>query len=136
MSYDKNKNWFLYKANQLISNFQSRHKKVNKTYSYFTKRIDYAEIIKTKLTNCEYCKCKLNKLNFSVDHKIPLSHGGDTNNDNLAYCCTHCNSAKGELTDTEFKELLTLVSTWKDKGDNLLKRLRAAALVFKRRRYK
>ena len=136
MAYDKNKNWYTWKANQLIGNFQTRHKKINKPYTYLTKRIDYAEIIKTKLTRCEYCDCKLNKTNFSVDHKIPLSHGGDTSDVNLAYCCNHCNSAKGEMLDTEYKELIKMVSTWKDKGEYVLRKLRAAAVVFRRRRYK
>jgi 5-methylcytosine-specific restriction endonuclease McrA len=134
MAYNKTTDYWLWKADCLISSFQRRCKKMNIKYDYITSRKEYAEIIKTKLTKCEYCGCKLNKSNLEVDHKIPLSRGGKNNETNLAYVCHNCNAAKGEMTDTEFIELLKVTVKWQDKGDSLFKRLRAAALVFKRRR--
>jgi 5-methylcytosine-specific restriction endonuclease McrA len=133
MAYNKTSDWFKWKANQLISNYQTRHKKIDKAYSFITKRADYAEILKTKLTQCGYCGIKLNKTNFSADHDIPLTLGGDTSDDNLVYCCQQCNGAKGEMTGAQFKELISITKNWDDKGKYLFKRLRAAALVFKRR---
>lgn len=135
MAYNKKTDYWKWKANQLISNFQTRHKKIKKEYTYHRKRADYADILATKMTRCEYCDCKLNKTNFGVDHKMPLSRGGDTTDENLAYCCQQCNSAKGEMSHTEFHGLMNLVVTWEDKGKYIMRKLRAAALVFRRRRF-
>ena len=109
--------------------------KVNKPYNFITKRAEYAEIIKTKMTRCDYCDIKLNRKNFSVDHGMPLSRGGDTNEKNLVYCCDKCNSAKGEMSDKEFRQLMKLIKTWEDAGKHILSKLRAASLVFRGRRY-
>jgi 5-methylcytosine-specific restriction endonuclease McrA len=135
MAYNKKTDYWKWKANQLISNFQTRHKKNKKEYTYHRKRADYAEVLKTKMTRCEYCDTKLNKSNFSVDHMVPLSKGGDTNDKNLAYCCKTCNSSKGEMSDVEFIQLRKLTKKWEDHGDYLFRRLRAASLVFRRRRF-
>ena len=135
MGYSKEKNYFLWKADCLICSFQRRAKKHNKKYDYITKRKNYADIIKEKLkSNCEYCNCKLNRSNMEVDHRIPISRDGDFGETNLAYVCKKCNQAKSELTDIEFNQLRQLVSTWKDKGDYLFHKLRAASLVFRKRR--
>ena len=80
----KEKDWFKWKADCLISGFQRRHKKNNIPYNYTTVRKEYAEVIKKEIKNiCCYCGELLNQKNFSVDHKLPLSRGGDTNNENL-----------------------------------------------------
>ena len=137
MAYNKKTDYWKWKADCLISGFQRRHKKVGKKYTYLTKRADYAEIIKTKMTNCDYCGKKLNRKNFSVDHGMPLSRGGDTSAKNLVYCCNQCNQAKGEMSAKEFRQLLKLIGKWEDGGKYLLSKLRAASLVFKgRRRFK
>lgn len=134
MAYNKKTDYWKWKADCLISSFQRRHKKVGKKYTFISKRSDYAEIIKDKMTRCEYCDTKLNKNNFTVDHGIPLSRGGDTSEDNLVYCCNKCNQAKAEMTDSEFKELMTLIKTWDDEGKYILSKLRSASLVFRGRR--
>lgn len=137
MSYNKKTHYYLYKADSLISSYQRRAKKLGVKYTYLTSRAEYAKIVEEKLKGrCEYCDTKLNRSNLEVDHKIPISRDGSFNEDNLAYICHTCNSSKGEMTDVEFKALRKLIANWDDKGQYLLKRLRAAALVFKRRRYK
>ena len=50
---------------------------------------------------CEYCLA-LSAFafhNFSIDHIFPLSLGGLTILENLAYCCQHCNNAKYNKTN-------------------------------------
>jgi len=129
----KQKNWYNWKASCLISSFQRRHKEYKIPYNFLTVRKEYEETIRKVLTqNCEYCGVKLTKSNLSVDHKTPLVRGGDTSHSNLAYCCSNCNSEKGNLTDIEFKQLKALLNTWNDKGSSLLKRLRAAGNMFNR----
>lgn len=46
---------------------------------------------------CEYCLLHQDDT-FSrhpIDHIVPVVHGGETNETNLALACTTCNSAKG-----------------------------------------
>lgn len=134
MAYDKKTKYFLWKADCLISSFKRRAKKHNKTYDYITKRADYALIIKEKLKGkCEYCSCKLTRTNLNVDHKIPISRGGSFGEDNLAYVCSACNRSKAEMSAEEFMSLQKLILTWADKGYYILKQLRTASVVFKKR---
>lgn len=46
---------------------------------------------------CEYCLLpeSVSCTPFQFDHIIAQSHGGDTNSENLAYACFHCNNFKG-----------------------------------------
>lgn len=46
---------------------------------------------------CEYCLLpeSLVSTPFQFDHLIAQSHGGQTNPDNLAFACFHCNNFKG-----------------------------------------
>lgn len=72
----------------------------------------YEEIIKTCIDSgfrCFYCNKKLkvrDKYPFkdvlSIDHKIPISRGGNSKINNLVVCCYGCNMKKGNLTAEEF----------------------------------
>jgi len=135
MAYNKKTDYFKWKADCLIGGFKRRHKKYDLEYTYITKRVDYAKIVEKKLKgNCEYCGVKLTRKNLSVDHKIPLSRGGNTSEENLAYCCDKCNNAKGEMDYEEYVALISLIKTWSDKGKYILSKLRAGSLMFKRPR--
>lgn len=48
---------------------------------------------------CQYCG---SKENLEIDHIIPLSKGGDNQEDNLITSCHSCNSLKGEKDFKEF----------------------------------
>lgn len=50
---------------------------------------------------CAYCGIDI-KDNYTIDHKLPLSRGGDNSFDNLALACRHCNCSKHDKTDVEF----------------------------------
>lgn len=45
---------------------------------------------------CEYCQCPVDYAtqSFDVDHIIPVSRGGPSTSDNLAYACSGCNRHK------------------------------------------
>lgn len=46
---------------------------------------------------CEYCQIPASLAFYvhEVDHVIPLKHGGETKEENLAYACWRCNRYKG-----------------------------------------
>lgn len=95
--------------------------------------IDALEALISAATSCQYCTALLKlgvKGNVGLDHRIPLSRGGDGSVGNLVICCRSCNRTKGQMTDLEFIDLKTFLQTWEDKGKNILARLRAAGTVF------
>lgn len=46
---------------------------------------------------CEYCLLHQDDsfLRHPIDHIVPIAHGGETNETNLALACASCNTAKG-----------------------------------------
>lgn len=50
---------------------------------------------------CVYCG---SQENLTLDHKIPQSRGGSHDPENLATCCSTCNSSKGAKTPQEWME--------------------------------
>jgi 5-methylcytosine-specific restriction endonuclease McrA len=58
---------------------------------------------------CEYCRMPLS-FAASLDHRTPIARGGRRSLDNLAVCCSRCNSLKGMFTESEFRELLMLLA--------------------------
>jgi 5-methylcytosine-specific restriction endonuclease McrA len=39
----------------------------------------------------------------TLDHRHPISQGGRNTLDNLCLCCQKCNTAKGDMTEEEFR---------------------------------
>lgn len=54
---------------------------------------------------CVYCQVKLNN-EFHIDHKTPISRGGDNDPSNLQLLCQPCNSKKHAKTHAEFLKVL------------------------------
>lgn len=46
---------------------------------------------------CHYCGIELYDGTRSMDHKIPLSAGGDHKQDNLVLACMECNHDKDDM---------------------------------------
>lgn len=61
---------------------------------------------------CTYCRLPITLFNWQLDHRTPLSRGGDDSQENLGFPCEDCNQQKGALTETEYKALLTVVATF------------------------
>ncbi len=47
---------------------------------------------------CHYCGQKVDETNATLDHKIPISKGGNNSKENLVTCCHECNSIKSGKT--------------------------------------
>lgn len=78
---------------------------------------------------CYYSGVPLNLLKknmnrLTIDHKTPIGKGGTNELGNLCFASHHMNSAKGAMNEIEFKQLLSLIYTWEDKGKKLLSRLK------------
>lgn len=57
---------------------------------------------------CQYCSCKLQGTDATIDHVLPRSRGGKHRWENVVACCLSCNRKKGDRTPSEAKmELLT-----------------------------
>jgi 5-methylcytosine-specific restriction endonuclease McrA len=73
-------------------------------------------------------------LTIELDHKIPVSRSGSFGLDNLGITSRFYNNSKGDMTTTEFLQLLGVVSSWEDSGKHLLLRLIRSNLMYSKRR--
>ncbi len=72
------------------------------------------------LNRCEYCLVHEDDMfwRFHIDHIISQKHGGNSENNNLAYCCSVCNQHKGSDLGTYLPDshrLIRLFNPRKDK---------------------
>lgn len=65
---------------------------------------------------CAYCAKKLTPKNFELDHRTPVSRGGQFSLLNTTLICGPCNKKKGGLTVTEFLRLVELLATFPPEG--------------------
>jgi len=112
----------------------SAHKKRQQKAKHVRKEVDYTseELWRAMLAGlregCEYCSCKLDEKTISVDHADPVSLYADFGWFNLRICCRRCNAIKGMMTETQFKDLKILISTWPEEvRQDLLIRLQRGA---------
>jgi 5-methylcytosine-specific restriction endonuclease McrA len=52
---------------------------------------------------CQYCGKKVPRSDFTYDHVLPRSQGGQTAWNNVVVCCTPCNQRKKNGTPTQAK---------------------------------
>lgn len=114
---------FFWRARNLRTSLKTRAKKHGLDYSPTAEEIKNWLLSQTPLT-CYYSGEPVDLFKMHVDHKIPLNRGGTNHFENLCVAEHKMNSAKGQMTDKEFSELLALISTWEDGGKYLLIRLR------------
>jgi 5-methylcytosine-specific restriction endonuclease McrA len=72
---------------------------------------------------CEYCRIseKFTLVEHEIDHVIATKHGGETDAENLALCCTLCNRFKGTdiaSIDPETGQLTPLFHPRLDRWDD------------------
>lgn len=116
---------YLLRSRNLRSSLMVRAKKLGMDRS----EIPTAEEIKEWLLaqrplTCYYTGVEVSLWDMHIDHKIPLKRGGRNCLSNLCVTDSKANSAKGAMTEKEFKELLRVISAWEDGGTYLLSRLR------------
>lgn len=116
---------FLVKARDLRSRLLSRFTKEQQAYKQTTPTIpELYEWLKTHSLVCAYSNEQLTIDNITVDHRTPISRGGTNELENLAICSHHMNTAKGSMSEYEFRTLLEVISKWEDNGIGILRRLK------------
>ncbi len=60
---------------------------------------------------CYYCRADLHDIPIHIDHKTPVSRGGNHRIENLCVACSTCNLQKGTQTDYEFMGIPAPVET-------------------------
>lgn len=133
------RNWISAKASSLRSSWKKRLTSRgidDKVLPTLQEIKDFLENSKPYI--CEYENKELSENDAGFDHDVPVSRGGSFKLDNIVICSKTHNTSKGDLTGSEYKQLLKLIRTWEDSGEKFLARLRAASLIFNRRkrRYK
>ena len=71
------------------------------------------QIIERAKRLCEYCRCSMDysAQPFVIDHIVPISEGGTTTMENLAFACGGCNGhkyTKVQALDPVSRELVSL----------------------------
>ena len=122
--------WFSWKSKSLAASFSKRFKQVGDTTKLSAKEIK--EWLLQAPAVCHYCNIGLDQTNFGVDHAIAVARGGANAVSNLRQCCRGCNIAKGAYSEEQFKALLALVTTWKDRGKALLAQLKRGFAFYRK----
>lgn len=74
-----------------------------------TVQLVYEDNIKKYGTlTCYLCLDPIEFKNDHLEHKIPLSRGGNNLYENLAVACMHCNLSKFNMTEQEYRDLKCL----------------------------
>lgn len=97
--------------NKLEYRYNSLTSRNKPTYGAF---MDWAEEWDRAGRCCEYCHRVIDlednrppySQQLSLDHKIPLVHGGDDRLSNLALTCNRCNLIKSTMKEDTYRELL------------------------------
>lgn len=60
-------------------------------------------ILKRDNYSCQYCSCRIEGQDATIDHVLPRSRGGKHTWENVVSCCLKCNRKKGNRTPSEAK---------------------------------
>lgn len=71
-------------------------------------KIDRMTIIEREKWTCYLCGVICTRTNVTLDHVIPLYHGGSHTTDNLRVACRSCNSSKGTKLLKDFIKTINL----------------------------
>ena len=69
---------------------------------------------------------------IEADHKQPVSREGTFKLENIGLTSKQLNAAKGNMTEKEFRQLLSFIGKWEDEGKGVLARLRTSNLMYRR----
>ena len=83
-----------------------KRKRLRERHKKKIKSITLKQIILDKTNGlCAYCGTELTLESLTIDHIIPISHGGENDLDNLVPACLSCNNLKASMPLEEFNSL-------------------------------
>lgn len=130
----KKEKWTQWKASRLRSSWRSRAKKLKLDPDTVPTRQEIQDWLEScKPFECYLTGSTLKQSDIEVDHREVTSKGGSFGLDNVGLTSKFYNSAKGDMSEKEFRQLLKLINKWSDKGQSVLKRLRSSNNIFRRR---
>lgn len=86
--------------------------------NYTLSELKLIEKVKEENTTCYYCGDSLKSKGRTIDHKIPISRGGQTTLDNLVVSCKRCNEEKGMMNYEEYLSFLEKFRKYIDEDIN------------------
>lgn len=93
---------------EILRQYRKRYKALSRKAGKLTKeiieKVYQNNIKKFGLLTCIYCLKSIKTGQDSLEHKIPLSRGGNHNIRNLGIACIRCNKRKHNKTIKEFKK--------------------------------
>lgn len=100
-----------------IESKKKAKKKIKRTKSGKIKRKTYSPDVKKLLYikaggRCELCGKKILLEDMSLDHRIPLSKGGEDDVSNLACTCDTCNEMKGCILPEDLLDKTSAILTY------------------------
>lgn len=102
----KRKGFINFSSNQIeILSWEEKYEPPKHLYRTHPYRKHQAFVFERDGFKCVYCG---SEKNLTLDHKIPQSRGGSHDPENLATCCSTCNSSKGAKTPQEWMEAVSL----------------------------
>jgi 5-methylcytosine-specific restriction endonuclease McrA len=104
--YHSNRNKIYRQNNKERISLRNRARRLKLSKSKITQK-EINDLIIEHNSCCYYCSTQVKSgINLHLDHKVPLSLGGENKIENLVPSCKTCNLRKGTKTDVEFKEFL------------------------------
>jgi 5-methylcytosine-specific restriction endonuclease McrA len=86
-----------YGDDSFINKEKSRARELRQS-AWWKKKISYGI--------CYYCGRKFSPSELTMDHKIPLSKGGNSDKENIVTACKECNNKKKYMLPTEWDEYM------------------------------
>ena len=118
----------------MLDQIKNRIEEVNKGRQEKTKKKIYKNILSNRLRwakendiilrdmewmilnalgkECKYCGEILLGDNIGLDHKVPINRKGTRDSANVHFICRKCNIRKGELTDREYRHILSSIKSF------------------------
>ena len=130
---------YQYLQNKLSTRYRSINGNKAKNTPSLTSFLEWGQKRWKNNKNCEYCGRRIdlkdNKWPFSkqlsIDHRTPLSQGGDNRLENLAITCNRCNMIKTTMNETTYRELLHYIKSDDDLLEKILRESNKGRVAYK-----
>lgn len=103
---EKNKEWRLNNKDKIRNN-NFLQKRKRRALTDAPSDVFLLDVLNKQSAKCAYCQCDI-KEQWEIDHKLPVSRGGDNGPHNIHLVCRPCNCRKGTKTHDEFLKRLLL----------------------------